>query len=128
MAANNPTSRFDTNERLKADYRTPYVVGMIERARRAGVPDSALAYEDAAGDNWYSELVIRSSLIARGQDPEGLTGWPRVQQLEDYAGMIRIGLGDLGITESARTGQLVPKLAGLHDLIMRHREHSEFCG
>ncbi len=99
---------------------------MIERARRAGVPDSALAYEDAAGDNWYSELVIRSSLIARGQDPEGLTGWPRVQQLEDYAGNALAS--DLGITEDERTGQLVPKLAGLHDLIMRHREHSEFCG
>lgn len=125
MAANNPASRFDTNDRLKAEYRSAYVVGLIERARRAGVPAEALAYQDDTGQNWYAELVLRSSLMARGLDAEHLTGWPKVQALEDIETMLRLGLRDYcGIEESDVTGQLVPKMAKLHNLIQRQHDNA----
>ena len=124
MAGNNPASRYDTNSRLKAEYRTPYVVQLVERARRCGVPEQALAY-DGDGDNWYTELVLQASLLARGEDPEHLTGWARVRQLEDLEDMLRLGLQQYcGLQESAETGQLVPRFAKLHNLIMRQADNA----
>lgn len=123
MALTNPSSRFDTNQRLKSEYRSAYITMHVERARRAGVPDDILAYDDA--EAWYCELVTRISTTTRGIDPEGLTGWQRVEQVREWEEMIRFGLKEyFGIEETPLTGQLVPRMSKLLDLQQRQADHA----
>ena len=122
MARVDPNSRLDTNDRLKAEYRSAYVVSFVDRARRAGVPADALDYADP--EAWYVTLVLNISLLARGLDPRHLTGWRRVREIEEAETMIGMGLDQYaGITGDA-ADELTPKMGRLFRLNQEREDHA----
>src|SRR5205809_955675 len=117
----NPDPRYDGNGNLKSEFRNAGILAHIARARAAGMPENELDF--ALGEEArYTELVTRISLMTTyAGTSEGM--WELVRQCQEYEGMIGILLEDYGITETAATGELIPRKSKFLDLLARHADH-----
>jgi hypothetical protein len=122
LKAKAPHERLDANHKVRAAFRTPYVTGMVNRARSAGLPEECLDW--SGGDSaWYTECLYRVTEIRNRPSSSFASEHERAQLLEDLAEVMKLGLSDHGIRENEETGRLVPRAAELHFLIARSRDH-----
>jgi len=113
--------RYDGNGNLRAEYRTPYILDHIARAKAAGLPEE-LCDMSRGEDAPYAELVTRISLLPTSA-PTPKEEQELLRQCREWEGLIAFLLEENGIQETAVTGDLVPRRSRLVSLIARTHAH-----